>query len=77
HPGYPDLLGFGRRNMVVAATDVKGYLIYQIGALQAFARVEGLELQHVKPHGALYNMAVKDPKLAQAIAEAVRSLDKG
>jgi len=77
HPGYPDLLGFGRRNMAVAATDVKGYLIYQIGALQAFARVEGLELQHVKPHGALYNMAVKDPKLAQAIAEAVRSLDKG
>lgn len=77
HPGYPDLLGFGRRNMAVAATDVKGYLIYQIGALQAFARVEGLELQHVKPHGALYNMAVKDPKLAQSIAEAVRSLDKG
>lgn len=77
HPSYPDLLGFGRRNMAVAATDVKGYLIYQIGALQAFARVEGLELQHVKPHGALYNMAVKDPKLAQAIAEAVRSLDKG
>ena len=77
HPGYPDLLGFGRRNMAVAATDVKGYLIYQIGALQAFARVEGLELQHVKPHGALYNMAVKDPKLAQAIAEAVKSLDKG
>ncbi len=77
HPSYPDLLGFGRRNMAVAATDVKGYLIYQIGALQAFARVEGLELQHVKPHGALYNMAVKDTKLAQAIAEAVRSLDKG
>lgn len=77
HPSYPDLLGFGRRNMAVAATDVKGYLIYQIGALQAFARVEGLELQHVKPHGALYNMAVKDPKLAQTIAEAVRSLDKG
>ena len=76
HPGFPDLLGFGRRNMTVAAAEVKSYLIYQIGALQAFARVEGLELQHVKPHGALYNMAVKDPKLAQAIAEAVRSLDK-
>jgi len=77
HPGYPDLLGFGRRNMAVAVADVKGYLVYQIGALQAFARVEGLELQHVKPHGALYNMAVKDAELAQAIAEAVRSLDKG
>jgi UPF0271 protein len=76
HPGYPDLLGFGRRNMAVAPAEVKSYLIYQIGALQAFARVEGLELQHVKPHGALYNMAVENPKLAQAIAEAVRSLDE-
>ena len=77
HPGYPDLLGFGRRDMAVAPTDVKSYLIYQIGALQAFARVEGLELQHIKPHGALYNTAVENPKLAQAIAEAVRSLDEG
>lgn len=63
--------------MAVAPAEVKSYLIYQIGALQAFARVEGLELQHVKPHGALYNMAVENPKLAQAIAEAVRSLDEG
>jgi UPF0271 protein len=77
HPGYPDLPGFGRRNMAMAPAEVKSCLIYQIGALQAFARVEGLELQHVKPHGALYNMAVEDPKLAQAIAEAVRSLDEG
>ncbi len=76
HPGYPDLLGFGRRDMAVTPAEVKSYLIYQIGALQAFARVEGLELQHVKPHGALYNMAVENPKLAQAIAEAVRSLDE-
>ena len=77
HPGYPDLLGFGRRNMAVAPAEVKCYLVYQIGALQAFARVEGLELQHVKPHGAFYNMAVENLELAQAIAEAVRSLDEG
>jgi UPF0271 protein len=77
HPGYPDLLGFGRRDMAVTPAEVKSYLVYQIGALQAFARVEGLELQHVKPHGALYNMAVGDPRLSQAIAEAVRSLDEG
>lgn len=77
HPGFPDMMGFGRRNIAVAATDVKSYLVYQIGALQAFAQIEGLELQHVKPHGALYNMAVKDPGLAQAIIEAVKSLDKG
>jgi UPF0271 protein len=76
HPGYPDLPGFGRRNMAMAPADVKSCLIYQIGALQAFARVEGLELQHVKPHGALYNMAVGNPGLAQAIAQAVRSIDK-
>jgi UPF0271 protein len=76
HPGYPDLPGFGRRNMAMAPAEVKSCLIYQIGALQAFARVEGLELQHVKPHGALYNMAVEDAKLARAIAEAVRSLDE-
>ena len=63
--------------MTVAPAEVKSYLIYQIGALQAFARVEGLELQHVKPHGALYNMAVENLKLAQAVAEAVRSLDEG
>jgi len=77
HPGYPDLPGFGRRNMAMAPEEVKSCLIYQIGALQAFARVEGLELQHVKPHGALYNTAVEDPRLARAIAEAVRSLDEG
>jgi len=77
HPGYPDLPGFGRRNMAMTPEEVKSCLIYQIGALQAFARVEGLELQHVKPHGALYNMAVENPQLAQAIAEAVRSLDEG
>jgi len=66
HPGFPDLQGFGRRNMQL-------YLvIYQIGALQAFARAEGTELKHVKPHGALYNMAAVNYELAKAIAEAVK-----
>ena len=76
HPGYPDLLGFGRRSMQVDPEELKDYILYQIGALQAFCSVEDIRLQHVKPHGALYNDAAKDPKLAKAIAEAICSLDK-
>lgn len=75
HPGYPDLVGFGRRNLETLPGEIKNYLLFQIGALMAFARVNGLSLQHVKPHGALYNLAARDEKAAQEVIEAVRSLD--
>ena len=76
HPGFPDLMGFGRRNMVVSSKEVKAYVKYQLGALMAFAAAEGIRLQHCKPHGALYNMAGKDMDLALAIAEAIAEVDK-
>lgn len=72
HPGFPDLQGFGRRNMQLTPEEVRNLVIYQIGALQAFARAEGTELKHVKSHGALYNMAAVNYELAKAIAEAVK-----
>ena len=77
HPGFPDLMGFGRREMKVGYEEAKNYIKYQIGALWAFARSHGVELQHVKPHGAFYNMAAKDSRMARAIAEAVYEVDKG
>ncbi len=73
HPSYPDLVGFGRRNMSVTSEETKDDLVYQIGALQAFT--QNKSLQHVKPHGAMYNQAVNDPTLAQAICEAVIEVD--
>ena len=76
HPGFPDLMGFGRREMKVGYEEAKNYIKYQIGALWAFARSHGVELQHVKPHGAFYNMAAKDSRMARAIAEAVYEVDK-
>lgn len=75
HPGFPDLMGFGRRNMNVSPDEAAAYVTYQLGALHAFARSAGYSLQHVKPHGALYNMAGKDYKLALAIAKAVQAFD--
>jgi UPF0271 protein len=72
HPGFPDLMGFGRRNMSVTREEAHNYMTYQIGALRAFCNSENIELQHVKAHGALYNMAVDDPDLAAAIAESVK-----
>jgi 5-oxoprolinase (ATP-hydrolysing) subunit A len=75
HPGYPDLLGFGRRDMEVSLEEIKAYIAYQVGALMAFAAMEGLRLQHVKPHGALYNMAVKSPAIWDAAAEVLSRLD--
>lgn len=75
HPGYPDLVGFGRRNMSVSVDELKAMVQYQIGALKAFCDVQGMTLQHVKPHGAMYNMAAKDRKLADAICEAIREVD--
>lgn len=75
HPGYPDLLGFGRRRMVLSPDEVKNYVKYQIGALWAFARSHGLRLQHVKPHGALSNLCQHDRETSRAICEAVYELD--
>jgi UPF0271 protein len=76
HPGFPDLIGFGRRNMDVTPDEAYDLVVYQIGALMGVARAAGMELQHVKPHGALYNMAAANPALAAAIARAVRDVDK-
>jgi len=76
HPGFPDLIGFGRRNMDATPEEIQDYILYQTGALQAFAISQGLKLQHIKAHGALYNMAVANPKIWEAMAEAVSKLDK-
>jgi UPF0271 protein len=73
HPGFFDLMGFGRRSLAVSPEEAKNLIIYQIGALDAFAKSRGIKLCHVKPHGALYNMAAKDPRLADAIAEGIYS----
>ena len=75
HPGYPDLLGFGRRNLETSTGEIKNYVLYQIGAAEAFARAAGLKLQHVKPHGALYNHASKTEKAAAEIIEAVKAFN--
>lgn len=71
HPGLPDLIGFGRRNMDITAQEAYDMVLYQIGALEGFVKAAGGKMQHVKPHGALYNMAAKKQQLAEAIAEAV------
>lgn len=75
HPGFPDLQGFGRRRMDIPRDEIGPLLHYQIGALAAIAAAEGMRLGHVKPHGALNNMACVDRELADAIAEAVLRLD--
>ncbi|MCC8127733.1 MAG: LamB/YcsF family protein [Clostridiales bacterium] len=75
HPGFPDLMGFGRRNMAVSPAEAKAYVLYQLGALEAFCHSNGVKMQHVKPHGALYNMAAKDYALSTAICEAVKEFN--
>ncbi len=75
HPGFPDLIGFGRRNIQVSPAEAKAYVLYQIGAMQAFCHAAGIRLSHVKPHGALYNMAGNDYELAMAVCEAVKAAD--
>jgi UPF0271 protein len=77
HPGFPDLAGFGRREMRLAPSEVEDMVLYQIGAVAAIARAEGVMVRHVKAHGALYNMAVRDGALADAIARATRAFDPG
>jgi UPF0271 protein len=73
HPSFPDMAGFGRRNMAVAPDEAKNDIIYQIGALTAFT--SGKKLQHVKPHGAMYNIAARDEALARATCEAILEVD--
>jgi UPF0271 protein len=75
HPSFPDLQGFGRRRMDIAEAELEALLVYQIGALQALAHAEGARVTHVKPHGALNNMACVDAKLARTVARAVRAVD--
>jgi len=76
HPSFPDLAGFGRREMKMSPHEVEDLVLYQIAAVAGVAKVEGLELQHVKPHGALYNMAARDAGLAGAIAKAVAAFSR-
>jgi len=76
HPGYPDLVGFGRRNMDCTPEEVRDYVAYQIGAMKAFCAIHGVPLQHVKPHGSLYNMSVGNEPLIRAIVEAIAGVDK-
>ena len=76
HPGFPDPEGFGRRELRFSPHDVEEFVAYQVGALAAIAAAEGVRLQHVKPHGALFNMAVRDAALADAIARAAALIDR-
>lgn len=75
HPSFPDLQGFGRREMSISAQEAEDVVLYQVAAVAGVARAEGLPLSHVKPHGALYNMAGRDRELAEAIARAVFAFD--
>ncbi len=75
HPGFQDLAGFGRRNMNISYKEAKIIVQYQIGALKAFCAAHGVNMNHVKPHGALYNMAGKDINLALAICEGIKEVD--
>lgn len=75
HPGYPDRIGFGRRDLNATPEEIQNFILYQIGALAAFARSFGTTLSHVKAHGALYNKAARDASLAEAIAAAVQEYD--
>jgi len=76
HPGFADLQGFGRRPVQLGRDELYNLVVYQIGALQAFAKAAGTRLAHVKVHGALYNMAAREPAMAQTICAAVRDVDR-
>lgn len=76
HPGHLDVYGFGRREIPLTPDEAHDLVLYQMGALAAFARAEGVRLSHVKPHGALYNMAAKDSALADGISAAVAAFDR-
>ena len=77
HPGYRDLVGFGRREIDVPPDEIHDEIIYQLGALREFARYYDMEVQHVKPHGALYMVAARDEELSRAIIEAIQRIDPG
>lgn len=76
HVGYPDLVGFGRRRMELSPDELRTDVLYQMGALYAFCRAAGVRLQHVKPHGAMYNTALKDEAVAETIVQAVTAFDR-
>jgi UPF0271 protein len=76
HPGFPDLVGFGRRELNVTPKEAEDFVLYQVAAVLGIAAAEGVRVQHVKPHGALFNMAVRDADLAGAIARAVAAIDR-
>jgi UPF0271 protein len=76
HPGFPDLIGFGRRKIDATQEEIRDYVTYQIGALQAFATMQNMKLQHVKAHGALYNMAERDVRIWEAIAQVIAGIDR-
>jgi 5-oxoprolinase (ATP-hydrolysing) subunit A len=76
HPGFPDLVGFGRRELSVTAKEAEDFVLYQVAAVAGVASAEGVKLQHVKPHGALFNMAVRNAELSGAIARAVAAIDR-
>jgi len=75
HVAYPDLVGFGRRNMDVTSAELQADVMYQIGALQGLATAAGTRVRYVKPHGALYNTIAHDERQAKAVIAAVRAVD--
>ncbi|HEY7132612.1 MAG TPA: 5-oxoprolinase subunit PxpA [Candidatus Limnocylindrales bacterium] len=77
HPGYPDLAGFGRRDLDLSAEELRATIVVQVGSVIAGARVAGAAVRHVKPHGAMYNRAARHPAMAETIAAAIRDLDPG
>jgi len=76
HPGFPDLVGFGRRELNVTTQEAEDFVLYQVAAVIGVAAAEGVKVQHVKPHGALFNMAVRNAELSAAIARAVAAIDR-
>ena len=76
HPGFPDLVGFGRREMRATPAEVEDFVVYQVSAVAGLAATEGARLQHVKPHGALYNLAARDADISAAIARGIAAYDR-
>ena len=76
HPGFPDLVGFGRRELNVTPQEAEDMVLYQVAAVAGVAAAEGVKIQHVKPHGALFNMAVRNADLSAAIARAVAAFNR-
>ncbi len=77
HPGYPDLVGFGRRSLKCSAKEIESFIIYQISALDGFCKINGVDLEYVKPHGALYNDMMKDEEVFKAVVKGIKSYNSG